>query len=66
MTQLLQEAFTLISSQLTPEDQAVNKGTALWENYRKAKTIRNRVIHSGRKVTADEAKLVHDHNEFDR
>ncbi|AOS45457.1 hypothetical protein Verru16b_02538 [Lacunisphaera limnophila] len=36
----------------------INKSSELWDGYKKAKEIRNKVVHSGRKVTAMDVELV--------
>lgn len=41
-------------------DREINKRSILWDNYRKAKEIRNRVTHTGLKVSYEEAKFVLD------
>jgi uncharacterized protein len=38
--------------------QNVTSGGALWENYKKARNIRNEVVHNGRKVAIDDAQFV--------
>jgi hypothetical protein len=47
-------------SVLTPvaTGQRVDTKSALWNDYKKAKEIRNKVTHGGRKVTREEAKSV--------
>jgi hypothetical protein len=47
-------------SVLTPVaiGQPVDKGSRLWENYKKAKEIRNKVTHTGRRVSSKEARFV--------
>jgi hypothetical protein len=36
----------------------IDKSSQLWDGYKKAKEIRNKVVHSGRKVTAADVELV--------
>lgn len=36
----------------------INKSSDLWVAYKKAKDIRNKVVHSGRKVTANDVAMV--------
>jgi hypothetical protein len=36
----------------------IDKASKLWDGYKKAKEIRNKVVHSGRKVTATDVELV--------
>lgn len=49
-------------SVLTPVaiGRPIDKQSRLWQDYKKAKEIRNRVTHSGRKVASSEARFVID------
>lgn len=42
----------------TATDVQIDKGGELWQDYKKSKKIRNKVTHSGKVVTFDEAKFV--------
>lgn len=37
---------------------SIDKSSQLWDGYKKAKEIRNKVVHSGRKVTANDVESV--------
>ncbi len=47
-------------SVLTPvaTGRPIDKASQLWQDYKKAKTIRNKVTHSGRRVSSAEARFV--------
>ena len=49
-------------SVLTPVaiGKPINKESDLWENYKKSKSLRNRITHSGEIVSEDDAKFVID------
>lgn len=49
-------------SVLTPVavGRPIDKQSSLWKDYKDAKEIRNKVTHSGRKISADEARFVID------